>query len=133
MFHRVEDPLSLGSRRLMKLAARLGAYSGAVRARLEMQRQQERELAAEMEQEEPDAAVAPPPQPRRAGSPVDPAAQAGGVAQAGLAKLPRHSYTETPDMLLPGPQIAGAEVVPATPAALALSEMGHLFSFGKTG
>lgn len=122
-FHRIDDPLQLPGWRLMKLAARLPAYSGAVKFRLEQIRTRQQQ-----QQEQAQAPVAPPPPVRSPDSIVNRSLPAGGGG-AGMQPLPKHSYTEMPEILLPGPQIPGAEVVPATQAALAISEMGHLFSF----
>lgn len=108
---------------MAKLAERLPAYGGAAAAGL-------RRLK-DLLDPGPPPGTAPPPVGRIPDSTVDPgpAVRGGGAAQP----LPKHSYTEIPEILLPGPQIPGADVVPSTPAALGLSEMGHLFSFATTG
>lgn len=105
----------------MKLATRLHAYGGAVSFAL---KQIDAEIRAQ-QQADPEPAPLPPPPPPPIGA-TRMTTGGGGAMQP----LPKHSYTEMPELLLPGPAIAGATVVPATPAALAVSELGHLFSYG---
>jgi hypothetical protein len=117
-FHRVWDPMQLPGSRLIKLAERLPAYDGAVASRL--RRLQDEERRRELLE------AAPPP------APADSMLQGGLPVRGGGAEQPiaKHSYTEMPEILLPGPQIDGAHVVPANKAALMVSDLGHLFSFG---
>lgn len=116
-YHRIEDPQRLAGWRLMKLAARLHAYGGAVAFRLKQFEADSRQPV----DADPEPAPLPP-------SPPAPRGLMGGGGA--MQPLPKHSYTEVPDLLLPGPAIPGATVVPATPAALAVSDLGHLFSYG---
>jgi hypothetical protein len=126
VFHRIEDPMALPGPRLMKLAERLPAYRGALAHRLRT----DRDRADSEELEELKKLFAPPPDAAGPDSILNPpAAQGGGAGQP----ISKHSYTEIPEILLPGPQIDGATVVPANRAALAVSDLGHLFSFSTAG
>lgn len=100
-FHRIDNMWDMGSRRWALLVPMLYAYSGAVQTRL-------RVLARE--QQDVDSSVV-----------LTESGQGGGVARAADG---------TP--LLPGPPspLQGGQQVESTQTALAMSEIGDMFSFG---